>query len=191
MSAFYYHVIEKEPVFLSFEKSKLLSEETIADKSTMWKFQVHANDGKERQESKSIEIDYLKKLYKSNPEEFREKWIYFNISGNSAKDNLYRLLNSYVLFYKKEKTIFFRDLRQTSYNEIESRERDYEYDERWPLGKKFRLLCKKGVFKKFYFELEIDISKINCISGSLKEFTIQSENFEIKFSQNSILQKLS
>lgn len=183
MSASYYYLVFNRFVFVTLDRSKHLTEKTLADLDTMTLSMVFFRDGKERRLAKARAQAFLEAEYKRDSAAFMNEWVTFDLVGDEARANLYRLLDTFVVVHRLEKFMAFRDIR------LHSILGPPPSDARWPLGKKYSLiwLRKRWFRTEMAVEYTIDTDLINRVSGTLDGFVIETSSVTMHFGYSGFL----
>ncbi len=189
MGARYFYTVAGEPVFVSFEQGRQLAEQVLSVKSTLWRWNVTARDGRERREATKMEEKYLTELHKRDKKAFERDWIRFELTGQEARDNLVRLIDAFVFAHGLRERFLFRDIRRYGGGLREELMREEEYDVRWPYGKKFYLLhvSKRAWGKRSAMEIEMDTQDVVRAVGTLRAFTVVGQSLTIDFDPNAVV----
>ena len=181
MSAFYWHLIDGEPVFLSFERSRRISNLATGRMDAAWHFKVHTKEGKERKEAKRLEQKTLQELRKKDFQKFQKDWVEFHLEGEEARENLFRLLSAYFSFHKKK--ALFRDLRPAP--GLWDVEREIaDLDSRWPYGKNYYLVFE---CKGYSVQYEVFTEEVVTARGTLREFEVVGHRDTLKLGKDVLV----
>jgi len=184
-----YYIINKQPVFLTTRNYKILENIVSKDKDIRW--QGPSIQGTQICKEKSrLMFKELSQQYKLNPYKFQKQWIEFDLEMEEAEGNIWDLLYDYGCYYRNS---FLTDKRDFTERLIS----DYEHESLlFPMGKNFYfciLMSTKSNFlnyllsKKSFFQLEINVESIKKISGTLNNFTVISDLFQLTCSENITL----
>ena len=183
-----FFIINREPVFIPWNRYRELSREFTKDKDPIDKISAHI-EGEANNELSRMFLDYLDKEYENNPEEFDNEYANFSLKGEDAKDNIWNLIYDYSVFYNFPLLYDarnFPEILTKNFSEFTHPMGDVFY-----LKFKTPIISKKILFfliKQDYHEtmIQIDCKKINTIVGNLKEFEITTETYKLIFRPNLI-----
>lgn len=189
MGAKYFYSIAGEPVFVSLERSRQLAEQVLSGKDFQWRSKVDLRDGRERREAAEMEARYLTELHKRDKAAFERDWIRFELSGQEAQDNLFRLIDAFVSAHGLQERLLFRDIRGYGGGLRGELMREEAYDDRWPFGKTYHLLhfSKRWWGKTSRMEIEVDTQDVVRAVGRLRAFTVFGQSLTIDFDPNAVV----
>lgn len=176
-----YFIIEKTPVFLSSARHRALEEEVGKDKSATWRVGSHIAGNKAAEEKSALMYQALLQKSGHDPDRFRAEWVHFDLRGEEAVANVWRVLYDYCHF---RGYAFLSDLRDS----VEKIVASYEGESfAYPMGRIFTLnhfVKPAKWWWKFTHRMagrkvsvHINSHKVVHIVGDLAQFEIYGEGF--------------
>lgn len=176
-----FYIINKEPVFLTWERDNNLREEVYGLENV---FSSRIKHSGEKNRDHKLFRKALKKKYKESQSRFIEDWVRFDLTGDDAIYNVWDLVFDYTCYYGCGFTTNGGD---------EERDTDYDYSGEnyyFPQGKIFVLNHYVDVERWYWkytrktrgkiIKTVIDCMKVKRIVGDLSDFYIYFDNCIIK-----------
>lgn len=188
-----FFTINEQPVFIPWDKYKKLANEFTKDKDPLDKIAAYMEGEASEELFKKI-VAYLDKEYNNNPKKFNEEYVNFCLKGEEAKENVWNLIYDYSILYNYPLLYDARDFSEIATDDYQRKFNEFTH----PMGDVFYLkfkipiVSKKLLFfgpKQEYNEtmIRIDCKKVDTIEGSLKEFKITTEKYQLAFYPNLII----
>jgi hypothetical protein len=128
-----YYIINREPVFLSWQRYKVLEQEATKGKDPTWIVSSTIAGHKESEEKSELMFNVLDQKFREDPQGFHSKWVAFDLTGEEASKNVWNLLYDYCHFYGYASLSDFRDFTEKLLADYEGEAYTY------PMGRVFAL----------------------------------------------------
>jgi hypothetical protein len=176
-----FYIINKKPVFLTWERDNKLREQVYGLDNVISSRIVQTG---EKNKDHKIFREELNRKYKESPSNFVTEWVKFDLIGEDAKYNVWDLVYDYTCYYRCGYTLDGRDEKRDA-------NIDYSGDNYYfPQGKIFILnhyveagkwyWKYTGKFKGRTVKTVIDCMKVERIIGDLSRFLIVFDNYSIE-----------
>lgn len=182
-----YYLINELPVFISDSRERDLKTRALGDESAKFHLKSFARSSKEVEKREKRIREFLKALFDEDRERFYKEWVEFQIDGKSASKNVTDLLYDYCQYYSWGTLHDLRDHDERM--EQEKMEDAYYY----PLGRIFMVSFdrKSGLLRRFLpgsnrgsYRFKVDVDRVYRLKGTLSDFEIHSEDFQLSCSKD-------
>lgn len=183
-----YYLINKNPIFITAKKHKLLFDIVTKDLTGLYKIGAAMAGTKESIEADNLMFKLVKNKFADDQSKFATDWYYFELHGKDAQEEAWDLLYDFCHYHGYS---YLSDIRDISTKVIADYNGElYSY----PMGSIFSLNHFVKPYKWWWYftrhmkgrniRVTIDTSKIKRISGSLTEFIIIFDNYRITCGHN-------
>lgn len=181
-----FYSIDKYKVFLDQKLYDEVFEEVSSGKDAKWRISSGIQGHSELQEKMALIKGFLLQEMKLNEEAFVDKYVKFDFTDEEARRNIWTLLCDYC-------DCFGHSFLSSCEDDTNRVLRDYMIPSKFcPMGDIFYL---SHIVKPYYWwwryfysmkerqiRIRMDVRRVLRIEGSLHEFTVFGENFEVNLS---------
>lgn len=165
-----YYIVNKLPVFLTFKNyTSIISECEANGMLDTHRPMTFADDKASQEKEYQAICSYLLKIRNTNSDMY-DHIKNFSCYGEEAKENLYRLLDSFGYYYTNRNfPIFSRPF--FGFESANSKNQFFQNDLRFPMGKRY-YFCYTFKNEAFGIKVLIDTDEVDSLHGNMESFIV-------------------